>query len=122
MQAARDGAVIWPLRPPHVLMGFFTLAANLGEPCAVTPGPLVPRHTGGQVLAAMQALADFVELLHLRASSSKPRGRQRRNSATRPPNTTMRQPANTLVASSRPMSNITPSSGPSAVPSPPMRA
>ncbi|WP_431298661.1 extracellular solute-binding protein [Tabrizicola sp. BL-A-41-H6] len=61
MHAARDGAVIWPLRPPHVLMSFFTLAANLGEPCAVTPGPLVPRHTGRQVLAAMQALADMVD-------------------------------------------------------------
>lgn len=61
MQAARDGAVFWPLRPPHVLMSFFTLAANLGEPCAVTPGPVVPRATGQKVLAAMQALADLVD-------------------------------------------------------------
>jgi multiple sugar transport system substrate-binding protein len=61
MQAAREGAVMWPLRPPHVLMSLFTLAANLGEPCAVTPGPLVPRQTGRQVLAALQALADLVD-------------------------------------------------------------
>ncbi len=61
MQAARDGAVIWPLRPPHVLMSFFTLCANLGDPCAVTPGALVARATGRQVLAAMQALADLVD-------------------------------------------------------------
>lgn len=61
MQAAGEGAVIWPLRPPHVLMSFFTLAANLGEPCAVTPGPLVPRETGRRVLAALQALADRVD-------------------------------------------------------------
>lgn len=61
MQAAADGAVLWPLRPPHVLMSFFTLAANLGDPCAVTPGPLLARQTGQQVLAAMQALADMVD-------------------------------------------------------------
>lgn len=61
MRAARDGAVIWPLRPPHVLMGFYTLSANLGDPCAVTPGPLVARPTGQRVLQAMQALADLVD-------------------------------------------------------------
>jgi multiple sugar transport system substrate-binding protein len=61
MRAARDGAVLWPLRPPHVLMSFFTLSGNMGEPCAVTPGPLVPRATGRKVLAAMQALADLVD-------------------------------------------------------------
>jgi multiple sugar transport system substrate-binding protein len=59
--AARDGAVLWPLRPPHVLMSFFTLAANLGDPCAVTKGPLVDRKTGLAVLAALQALADLVD-------------------------------------------------------------
>lgn len=61
MAAARDKAVIWPLRPPHVLMGFYTLSANLGDPCAVTRGPLVSRATGRRVLAAMQALADLVD-------------------------------------------------------------
>lgn len=61
MEAARDGAVIWPLRPPHVLMNFFTLTANLGDPCAVTRGPLVSRETGTRVLAALQALADLVD-------------------------------------------------------------
>lgn len=61
MGAARDGAVLWPLRPPHVLMGFYTLAANLGDPCAVTRGPLLARNTGRTVLAALQALADLVD-------------------------------------------------------------
>jgi multiple sugar transport system substrate-binding protein len=61
MAAARDGAVLVPLRPPHVLMGFFTLAANLGDPCAVTKGPLVSRPTGIAVLKALQALADLVD-------------------------------------------------------------
>lgn len=61
MTAARDGAVLWPMRPPHILMGFFTLSANLGDPCAVTPGPLVSRPTGLAVLAALQALYDVVD-------------------------------------------------------------
>lgn len=61
MEAARDGAVLWPLRPPHVLMGFFTLAANLGDPCAVTKGLLVSRQTGLAVLSALQALAELVD-------------------------------------------------------------
>jgi multiple sugar transport system substrate-binding protein len=61
MEAAREGAVLWPLRPPHVLMGFFTLSANLGDPCAVTKGPLVSRRTGLAVLEVMQALADLVD-------------------------------------------------------------
>lgn len=61
MQAAREGAVLWPLRPPHVLMGFYTLAANQGDPCAVTKGALVSRGTGMAVLQALQALADLVD-------------------------------------------------------------
>jgi multiple sugar transport system substrate-binding protein len=61
MAAARDGAVLWPLRPPHVLMSFYTLCANLGDPCAVTRGPLVARETGRRVMAALQALADLVD-------------------------------------------------------------
>lgn len=61
MDAARKGTVLWPLRPPHVLMSFFTLAANLGDPCAVTKGPFVSRKTGTAVLAALQALADLVD-------------------------------------------------------------
>ncbi len=61
MQAARDGAVLWPLRPPHVLMSFFTLAANLGDPCAVTKGPLLDRRTGQRVLDALHSLADLVD-------------------------------------------------------------
>ncbi|NBZ89822.1 extracellular solute-binding protein [Stagnihabitans tardus] len=61
MEAARDGAVLWPLRPPHVLMGFYTLSANLGDPCAVTKGPLISRKTGFAVLQALQAMAELVD-------------------------------------------------------------
>ena len=59
--AATAQHLLWPLRPPHVLMGFYTLAANLGDPCAVTRGPLVSRQTALAVLAALQALADLVD-------------------------------------------------------------
>jgi multiple sugar transport system substrate-binding protein len=61
MLAARDKTVLLPLRPPHVLMCFFTLAANLGEPCAVTKGPLIERRTGLTVLGALEALAALVD-------------------------------------------------------------
>ena len=33
MALAREGRVMLPLRPPHVLMCFFTLTANLGHEC-----------------------------------------------------------------------------------------
>jgi len=58
---ARGGGVIWPLRPPHDLMSFFTLAANIGASCAVVPGPLLSRVAGLRVLEALQALADLVD-------------------------------------------------------------
>ena len=35
MALAGDGKVLLPLRNPHALMVFFTLAANLGTPCAI---------------------------------------------------------------------------------------
>lgn len=53
---ARAGQVVWPLRPPHVLMSFFSLAANIGAPCAVTPGPLLARASGLKVLVFMREL------------------------------------------------------------------
>lgn len=61
IEAARERAVLWPLRPPHALMSFFSLAANLGSPCAVTPGPLLSREAGLPVLQAMQALFDLID-------------------------------------------------------------
>ena len=61
LKAADAGHVIWPLRAPHVLISFFTLDANLGTACAVTPVPLLLRAAGQKVLALMQALADGVD-------------------------------------------------------------
>lgn len=57
---ARTGGVLCPMRPPHSLMCFYTLAANSGGPCSVAPGPLVDRATGRQ---AYRALRDLVALI-----------------------------------------------------------
>lgn len=57
MTLARSGAVLCPLRPPHSLMVFYTLAANLGTPCANTgPGDLIAVGDGRRVLGMMRAL------------------------------------------------------------------
>ncbi|MEP2745976.1 carbohydrate ABC transporter substrate-binding protein, partial [Bauldia litoralis] len=57
MTLARSGAVLCPLRPPHSLMVFYTLAANLGTPCANTgPGDLIAVENGRRVLGMMRAL------------------------------------------------------------------
>ncbi len=52
---AKAGRVAFPLLPPHSMMSFFTLTANLGHPCAVEPGPLVDTATG---IRAIEMLAD----------------------------------------------------------------
>jgi len=54
---AAEGRVLVPLRPPHSLMLFFTLAANLGRPCAVTgPGGLIDPAAGRRVLGLIRKL------------------------------------------------------------------
>lgn len=66
MEEARQSRVILPLRPPHSLMCFFTLAANLGTPCNTEPGDeLIEPSCGARVLkmlgdlSAMLDAADF---------------------------------------------------------------
>ncbi|EPX75857.1 extracellular solute-binding protein [Salipiger mucosus] len=62
MRLAREGKVMIPLRPPHVLMSFYTLCANLGHPCRVGPeGPFVDRDGGRPALEMLQALAQQVD-------------------------------------------------------------
>jgi multiple sugar transport system substrate-binding protein len=61
IRKAEDGLVIWPLRPPHVLMSFCTLAANLGHPCATSFGDLIDATTGLKVLAAMCAVSRHMD-------------------------------------------------------------
>ncbi len=61
---ARQGRIVLPLRPPHNLMCFFTLCANLGAPCATTPGKLVQSDIGLRAIAMLQETA-----LHLDAAN-----------------------------------------------------
>jgi multiple sugar transport system substrate-binding protein len=57
LDLAKQGKVLQSLRPPHSLMVFFTLAANLGTPCAVTgPGDLIDPAAGERVHEMMREL------------------------------------------------------------------
>lgn len=62
LDLARQGRVLLPLRPPHVLMVFYTLAGNLGRACANDPaGDLIDRETGVEVFEAMREIAALVD-------------------------------------------------------------
>lgn len=57
MALAAEGKVLLPLRNPHSLMVFYTLAANLGTPCATGgPGDLIDAAAGRRVFDLMAAL------------------------------------------------------------------
>jgi multiple sugar transport system substrate-binding protein len=57
MTLAAEGRVLLPLRNPHSLMVFYTLAANLGTPCAICgPGDLIEAVAGRRVYDMMAAL------------------------------------------------------------------
>ncbi len=57
MALAAEGKVQLPLRNPHSLMVFYTLAANLGTPCATGgPGDLIDPAAGRRVYDMMTAL------------------------------------------------------------------
>ncbi|MDX8465385.1 ABC transporter substrate-binding protein [Mesorhizobium sp. VK23B] len=61
LELAQQGRVLLPLRPPHSLMCFFTLAADLGRPCAVEgPGDLVGLETGETVVEMLREIAALV--------------------------------------------------------------
>jgi multiple sugar transport system substrate-binding protein len=57
---ARDGRVILPLRPPHSLMCFFTLAANLGTPCRTEGPELIAPAAGIRVIETLRRVSDHV--------------------------------------------------------------
>ncbi|PBB99598.1 extracellular solute-binding protein [Mesorhizobium sp. WSM3862] len=62
LELAQRGRVLLPLRPPHSLMCFFTLAADLGRPCAVeSPSDLIDPDTGETVF---EMLREIAALLH----------------------------------------------------------
>jgi len=58
MILASEGRVLLPLRAPHALMTFFTLAANIGRPCAAEEGRLIEAEAGKRVYDMMRELVD----------------------------------------------------------------
>jgi multiple sugar transport system substrate-binding protein len=61
LEVARQGRVLLPLRPPHSLMTFYTLCANLGAACSVAPGDLVDARAGEAVFEMMREIAGLVD-------------------------------------------------------------
>jgi multiple sugar transport system substrate-binding protein len=53
---ARAGQVVVPMLPPHSLMTFYTLAANLGQPCATAGDQLIGIEAGTEVVARLAEL------------------------------------------------------------------
>jgi multiple sugar transport system substrate-binding protein len=59
---AREGRVLLPLRPPHSLMVFCTLCANLGQPCSVEEeGDFVGADVGGEAFEMMREIAALID-------------------------------------------------------------
>lgn len=58
---AKIGQVVLPMLPPHSLMTFFTLAANLGTPCANRPGELIGVEAGAEVYERLAELMALIE-------------------------------------------------------------
>jgi multiple sugar transport system substrate-binding protein len=58
---ARRGLVDCPMRPPHSLMVAYTLAANLGAPCAVAGPDLFDRRAGAQAVDMIRDLAASID-------------------------------------------------------------
>lgn len=61
LDLARQGRVTLPLRPPHSLMSFYTLAGNLGTPCSLTGEMLIEAETGTRVWEMLSELAALVD-------------------------------------------------------------
>lgn len=61
MQLAAAGRVALPLRPPHSLMSFFSLAAHLGLACNSVAPPLTTTKVVEEVLPRLQALYDRID-------------------------------------------------------------
>ena len=58
---ARAGQVVLPMLAPHSMMSFFTLAANLGHPCATAEGDLIDAATGAQVIDMLSEITALIE-------------------------------------------------------------
>ncbi|WDZ80728.1 extracellular solute-binding protein (plasmid) [Ensifer adhaerens] len=59
---ARRGKVALPMRPPHSLMCFYTLSANLGHPCRSDGmGQLIATDGGVEAFERLRELTDLIE-------------------------------------------------------------
>jgi len=61
VELARIGQIVLPMLPPHNLMTFFTLAANLDVPCATGPGELIAAEAGIEVCERLAEIAALIE-------------------------------------------------------------
>jgi multiple sugar transport system substrate-binding protein len=62
LELARAGRVLCPLRPPHSLMVFYSLAANLGRSCASEgPGRLIGLEEGAEAYERMRSLVALID-------------------------------------------------------------
>lgn len=61
MRLARAGRVLLPLRSPHALMTFYTLAANAGHPCATTRGDLIDKAAGERTYGFLRELVAHLD-------------------------------------------------------------
>jgi len=61
LDLAREGRVALALRPPHSLMSFYTLAGNLGRPCAVEGDMLIEPEAGATVFEMLREIADLID-------------------------------------------------------------
>jgi multiple sugar transport system substrate-binding protein len=60
LSLARDGLVDCAMRPPHSLMSLYTLAANLGAPCAVAGPRLFDIGIGAQAIEMIRELVGLI--------------------------------------------------------------
>jgi multiple sugar transport system substrate-binding protein len=60
LRLARAGRVLLPLRAPHSLMSFYSLAGNLGHPCAVAGEALITPEAGAEAWERLREIAALV--------------------------------------------------------------
>ena len=58
---ARRGAVHCPMRAPHSLMSFYTLAGNLGRPCNIEGPALIDEAAGVEVYESLRELIAYID-------------------------------------------------------------
>jgi multiple sugar transport system substrate-binding protein len=61
LELAEQGGVLLPLRPPHSLMTFYTLSANLMAPCATSGEILVDPAKGAKAFDMIVELAALID-------------------------------------------------------------